>query len=101
MFCFSSELVEGMGYREEPKVVHRNRVGHGSFDYLPKLLLDLCVKCIQLLFDGILSLGRGLCSNVSWVLVANGLFLTSNFICESLNIKSLALSLILLKVMSP
>lgn len=38
---------------------------------------------------------------ISWVPVAKVLFLTSNFICESLNIKSPALSLILLKVMSP
>jgi len=31
-------------------------IRYGSFRYLPKLLLDLCMKCIQLLFDGILSL---------------------------------------------
>ena len=76
-------------------------VGCDSFRYLPELLLDLCVKCIQLLLDRVLSLRRRLCSNVSYVTVAKPLFLTSNFICESLNIKSPALSLILLKVTSP
>ena len=59
------------------------------------------MKCIQLLFDGILPLRRGLCSDVSLVPVVKALPLTSNFICESLNIRSPALSLILLKVMSP